>query len=85
MLVGIWPQGAPAVRDERMRAAIGADHYVTSLQEAVEICTSMIKRVRPATAALPARIEAEPEIQKRPPPEPLPMLGPQEQPQPQLP
>lgn len=82
MLVGIWPQNAPALRDERMRAAIGADHYVTSLREAVEACASVIKREEPT--ASPAKIAAEAEI-KQPPPEPQPILRPQEQPQPQLP
>jgi predicted PurR-regulated permease PerM len=84
MLVGIWPQGAPALRDERMRAAIGADHYVTSLQEAVEACASLIKHGEPAVAS-PAQIEAQPEPSNRTPPVPQPMLRPQEHPQPQLP
>jgi predicted PurR-regulated permease PerM len=43
-LVGIWPDGAPALHDERVRAAIGADLYVTSLQDAVEACAGAVRR-----------------------------------------
>ncbi|HVC63400.1 MAG TPA: AI-2E family transporter [Acetobacteraceae bacterium] len=42
MLVGIWPAGAPALRDERVRVAIGADHYITSLREAVDACADVV-------------------------------------------
>lgn len=45
IVVGIWPSGAPALHDERMRTAISADHYVTSLQEAVDACLGMIRQV----------------------------------------
>jgi len=80
IMVGLWPAGASALQDERMRTAVGADQYVASLQEAVEACVGMIKRAE-ATAAPLARIEVEPETQ--PPPEPRPTLRPHEQPQPQ--
>jgi hypothetical protein len=51
ILVGIWPSDAPAVQDERMRAAIGADYYVTSLREAVEACAAAARHTKPAPEA----------------------------------
>ncbi len=88
MLVGIWPQGAPSLHDERMRNAIGADHYITSLQEAIEACAGVVQRAEPAP---PPKIESPPEAQPQPELQPQPMVEPppllrlQDQPQPQLP
>jgi hypothetical protein len=48
ILVGIWPSGAPALHDERMRVAIGADFYVTSLQEAVDSCAGVPRHAKHA-------------------------------------
>jgi len=48
ILVGLWPADAPAMQDERTRAAIGADRYVKSLQEAVETCLTLAPRSEPA-------------------------------------
>ncbi len=41
ILVGLWPSEADVLRDERVRAVIGADHYTTSLHEAVETCVKV--------------------------------------------
>ena len=38
ILVGLWPVGDEMLRDERMRAAVGADYYVSSLHGAVGAC-----------------------------------------------
>jgi predicted PurR-regulated permease PerM len=38
VLVGLWPAGEAILQDERMRAAVGADYYTSSLHEAVEAC-----------------------------------------------
>ncbi|MBV9653262.1 MAG: AI-2E family transporter [Acetobacteraceae bacterium] len=38
VLVGLWPGGGETGEDERLRSAIGADCYATSLGEAVSIC-----------------------------------------------
>jgi predicted PurR-regulated permease PerM len=38
VLVGLWPEGAEILHDERLRTAIGANDYVRSLREAVEKC-----------------------------------------------
>jgi predicted PurR-regulated permease PerM len=41
ILVGLWPSDDPMLGDERLRAAAGADFYVTSFREAVEACLEM--------------------------------------------
>ena len=38
ILVGMWPTDETVLNDDRLRAAIGADFFVTSLREAVTIC-----------------------------------------------
>ena len=50
ILVGLWPSEDAVLKDDRMRAVIGADHYTTSLREAVEACVKVAheKAVEPA-------------------------------------
>ena len=38
ILVGLWHADAALLGDERLRAMVGADHYVTSLRDAVNAC-----------------------------------------------
>ena len=38
ILVGFWPDEAEVLKDDRVRAAIGADYYTSSLHDAVEAC-----------------------------------------------
>ena len=38
ILVGLWPSEDSVLKDDRARAALGADYYTTSLREAVEAC-----------------------------------------------
>jgi predicted PurR-regulated permease PerM len=38
VLVGLWPDRQEILHDERLRAAVGADYYASSLHEAVEAC-----------------------------------------------
>jgi hypothetical protein len=38
ILVGLWPAADPVLKDPALRSEIGADHYTTTLREAVEIC-----------------------------------------------
>jgi predicted PurR-regulated permease PerM len=38
ILVGLWSPEDSVLRDERLRATIGAEHYATSLRDAVMIC-----------------------------------------------
>jgi predicted PurR-regulated permease PerM len=44
ILVGLWPADDAVLRDEALRGAIGADHYVTSLREAVAACLEEARR-----------------------------------------
>ncbi len=48
VLVGLWPAGEEVLRNERLRAAIGATDYAISLREAVETC---LTAARPRVAA----------------------------------
>ena len=38
VLVGLWPVDDEAIKDDRIRNAIGADYFATSMREAVETC-----------------------------------------------
>ena len=38
ILVGLWPAEEAVLTDERVRKLLGADHYATSLAEAVTTC-----------------------------------------------
>jgi len=38
ILVGLWPSDDEVLREERVRAIIGADYYATSLRQAVTFC-----------------------------------------------
>jgi hypothetical protein len=38
LLVGLWPVEQAILTDDRLRAAVGADVYTSSLREAVEAC-----------------------------------------------
>ena len=38
VLVGLWPSEDDTLKDDRVRAVIGADYYSTSLREAVNAC-----------------------------------------------
>lgn len=44
ILVGLWPSEDAVLKDERVRAVIGADHFTTSLREAVEACVKVAHR-----------------------------------------
>ena len=57
VLVGLWPDREEILHDERLRAAVGADYYTSSLHEAVEACleaahkASVDEQPRAGTAA----------------------------------
>ena len=38
VMVGLWPAEAEVLRDDRLRCALGAEYYASSLREAVEAC-----------------------------------------------
>ncbi len=53
VLVGLWPADEPVMRDERLRAAVSADHYASSLRDAVTACVEAARNA-PAEAAAAA-------------------------------
>ena len=44
ILVGLWPSEDAVLKDERVQAVVGADHYTTSLREALETCVEAAHR-----------------------------------------
>jgi hypothetical protein len=38
IVVGLWPDGDPILEDHDRQKAMGADHYVTSLRDAITVC-----------------------------------------------
>ena len=42
VLVGFWPEEEEILHDERLRAAVGANYYTSSLHEAVDKCLEVI-------------------------------------------
>lgn len=42
-VLGLWQAGPEMLRDERLQAAVHANHYVSTLQEAVEACVTTAK------------------------------------------
>ncbi len=45
VLVGLWPDEEEILHDERLRTAVGADYYTSSLHEAVEACLEVAHTV----------------------------------------
>ncbi len=50
VLVGFWPEEEAILHDDRVRAAVGANYYTSSLQEAVTQCLEVLHK---ATVAEP--------------------------------
>ncbi|MEA2737032.1 MAG: hypothetical protein QOH05_339 [Acetobacteraceae bacterium] len=51
LLVGLWPAEQAILTDDRLRAAVGADVYTSSLREAVEACLEAARaEIRPVAA-----------------------------------
>ena len=42
VLVGFWPEEEEILHDDRLRAAVGANYYTSSLREAVEQCDEIL-------------------------------------------
>ena len=49
ILIGLWQADEATLKDERLRAAVGADHYVTTVREAMAYCMAAA-REQPVTA-----------------------------------
>jgi len=67
ILVGLWQADAALLADERLRAAVGADHYVTALRDAVNACLAAVQAASEtvqvgaaAAAPMPALSAANP-------------------------
>jgi predicted PurR-regulated permease PerM len=59
LLVGFWPEGEEILHDERLRAALGANYYTSSLHEAVQQCLQVAREANvgeqtAVTTAMPA-------------------------------
>jgi hypothetical protein len=51
LMVGLWPAEQAILTDDRLRAAVGADVYTSSLREAVEACLEAARaEIQPAAA-----------------------------------
>ena len=46
ILVGLWPDEAEMSHDDRLRGAVGADYYTSSLHDAVEACLQGARKAR---------------------------------------
>jgi predicted PurR-regulated permease PerM len=53
VLIGFWAADDPFLRDQAMRQAVGAEHYVSSLREALNACLTTAHTI--AGIALPCR------------------------------
>ena len=51
VLVGLWPEDDPILSDVRLRSALGADYYTSSLREAVEDCLEAARNAAEGAAA----------------------------------
>jgi hypothetical protein len=49
VLVGLWPEEGPeeddVLNDERLRVAVGANYFASSLREAVATCVEVLSEV----------------------------------------
>jgi hypothetical protein len=51
VLVGLWPAEDEILKDEKLRAIVGADYYVASLREGVQCCLKAATGGSPEAAA----------------------------------
>lgn len=54
ILVGLWQADASLLADERLRAMVGADEYVTTLRDAVNACLAAAQAASSLSAETPA-------------------------------
>ena len=45
VLVGLWPAEDTVLKDERLRSAVGADYYTSSLRDAVTACLEAAQKI----------------------------------------
>jgi predicted PurR-regulated permease PerM len=70
ILVGLWPADEAILKDEKLRAMVGADYYVASLREAVICCLQAATRDETTKEA--KRVSAPATHERRPEKAPLP-------------
>jgi predicted PurR-regulated permease PerM len=54
VLVGLWPAEEAILQDERLRTAVGADYYTSSLHEAMEACLEVAHQAHGDEQARPS-------------------------------
>jgi predicted PurR-regulated permease PerM len=74
ILVGLWPAEDAVLKDDQMRAQIGADTYVASLHEAVEACVKAACEAAKAAGVRQADAEAAADAESAPAPAPRPVV-----------
>jgi len=52
ILVGLWPSEDAVLKDDRVRAVIGADYFTTSLREALDTCIVVAHQKAEAACSL---------------------------------
>jgi predicted PurR-regulated permease PerM len=74
ILVGLWPTEEAILKDEKLRAVVGADYYVASLREAVVCCltAATAEETRESPAAARPMSSPAPDEKKKPEKAPLP-------------
>ncbi len=60
LLIGLWPSEEAVLHDDRLRAAVGADHYTSSLREAVEACLDALHQAEIAAGPTTVPVEVGP-------------------------
>ncbi len=60
LLIGLWPSEEAVLHDDRLRAAVGADYYTSSLREAVEECLDALHQAETATGQATVPVEWAP-------------------------
>jgi hypothetical protein len=58
LLVGLWPADDAVLSDDELRGFLGADHYASSLHDAVEACLAEAQATAAPGGAVDKRIGA---------------------------
>ena len=66
ILVGLWPAGEAVLAEERLRKAVGADVYVTSLRDAVAACLAAVRQAGKTAETSPETAEPKPDRPRAP-------------------
>lgn len=51
VLVGLWPGEDAGMSEDRLRAAVGAEHYMGSLREGVNTCLALARSAQPGSSS----------------------------------